>query len=150
MSITVLLVDDHAGVRAGIRRALDEAAGLTVVGEAADGEEGLRLANEMQPDVILLDCHLPVLHGPDVAAAIRELGLPTRVLALSAFTDEEYVDGMLAAGAAGYLLKDEALETVAPAVRAVARGEEWYSSGVMDKVTAWLRAHGRANGSQRG
>jgi DNA-binding NarL/FixJ family response regulator len=144
MSITVLLVDDHAEVRAWIRRALDKATGLLVVGEAANGEEALRLVEQMRPDVILLDCKLPVLAGPQVAEAIRDRQLPTRVLALSAFTDDEYVEGMLRVGAVGYVLKDEALENVASAVRAVARGEEWYSQGVMDKVAAWAGNRDRA------
>ncbi|RLB33410.1 MAG: DNA-binding response regulator, partial [Deltaproteobacteria bacterium] len=74
----------------------------------------------------LLDCRLPGREGAEVAEAIREQGLPTRVLALSAYTDDKYVYGMLQAGAAGYLLKDEPLETVVAAVQAVARGEEWY------------------------
>ena len=87
----------------------------------------------------LLDCRLPGREGAEVAEAIREQGLPTRVLALSAYQDDKYVYGMLQAGAAGYLLKDEPLETVVTAVQAVARGEEWYSQGVLAKVTAWAR-----------
>ena len=139
MSIQVLLADDHPAVRAGIRGALEKAADVVVVGEAGDGEEALRLVEELRPDVALLDCRLPGLEGVQVAEAIRERGLPTRVLALSAYADDKYVYGMLQAGAAGYLLKEEALETVVEAVRAVAWGEEWYSQQVMAKVAAWAR-----------
>jgi DNA-binding NarL/FixJ family response regulator len=137
MSIQVLLADDHPAVRAGIRGALEKAADVVVVGEAGDGEEALRLVEELRPDMALLDCRLPGLEGVQVAEAIRERGLPTRVLALSAFADDKYVYGMLQAGAAGYVLKEEALDVAA--VRAVARGEAWYSQQVMAKVTAWAR-----------
>jgi DNA-binding NarL/FixJ family response regulator len=137
--IRLLLADDHPAVRAGIRGALEKAADVVVVGEAGDGEESLRLIEELQPDIALLDCRLPGMEGAQVAEAIRARGLPTRVLALSAYTDDRYVYGMLQAGAAGYLLKEEALETVVEAVRAVAGGDEWYSQEVMAKVAAWAR-----------
>ena len=118
MSIRVLLADDHPAVRAGIRGALERAADIEVVGEASDGEEALRLVEELRPDVALLDCRLPGREGAEVAEAIRERGWPTRVLALSAYQEDKYIYGMLQAGAAGYVLKDEPLETVAAAVRA--------------------------------
>lgn len=137
--IRVLLADDHPAVRAGIRGALEQAADIVVVGEATDGEEALQLIEKLRPDVALLDCRLPGLEGIRVAAAIREQDWPTRVLALSAYTDDQYVYGMLQAGVAGYLLKEEPLETVVTAVRAVARGEEWYSRPVMAKMAAWAR-----------
>jgi len=139
MTIRVLLSDDHPAIRAGIRGALEEAADIAVVGEAGDGQEALRLVEALQPDVLLLDCRLPGLDGVAVAAVVRARGLPARVLALSAYDDDLYVSGMLGAGAAGYLLKEEALETVAAAVRAVANGQEWYSQAVMARVAAWAR-----------
>ena len=141
MTIRVLLADDHPAVRAGIRGALEKAPDvegkIEVVGEAADGDEALRLIEELRPDVALLDCRLPHLEGAQVAEAIRERELPTRVLALSAYKDDRYVYGMLHPGAAGYLLKEEALETVVG-------GEEWYSQPVMAKVTAWARRESAA------
>ena len=134
MSIRILLVDDHIGVRQGIRKALESGPGLQVIAEASDGAEAIRMAEQVQPDVILLDCKLPDISGLDVAQEIKSRNLPSRILAMSAYKDEEYVWGMLASGAKGYVLKEEALEKVICAVQAVARGEEWYSEGVMDKV----------------
>ncbi len=134
MNIRILLVDDHAGVRQGIRKAIEAAPGLQVVAEAATGAEALRLVEQTNPDVVLLDCKLPDISGPAVAQEIRDRDLPTRILAMSAFTDEEFVWGMLAAGAMGYLLKEEALEKVDCAVRSVANDDAWYSQGVMDIV----------------
>lgn len=139
MTIRVVLIDDHPAVRAGIREALDRAAGIDVVGEAATGEEGLQLIDQLQPDVAVLDCRLPDLAGAEVAARVREREIPTRVLALSAHAGDRYVRAMLQAGTSGYLLKDEALETVVAAVEAVARREGWYSQQVMGKVAAWAR-----------
>jgi DNA-binding NarL/FixJ family response regulator len=139
MSIRILLVDDHAGVRTGIRKALETAAQIEVVAEAANGVEGIRMAEKMLPDVVLLDCKLPDIPGPEVAEKILNRGLQTRILAMSAFNDEEFVWGMLASGAQGYLLKEEALEKVVCAVLAVVSGEEWYSEGVNDKVASFRK-----------
>ena len=139
MTIRVLLADDHPSVRAGVRAALGKVPGIAVVAEAADGEDALRLIEQQRPDVALLDCRLPKLNGVEVAALVRKRGQATRVLALSAYMDDEYVHGMLEAGAAGYLLKEEALDTVVAAVEAAARGEEWFSRRVTAQVTAWAR-----------
>jgi DNA-binding NarL/FixJ family response regulator len=139
VSTRVLLADDHPSVQAGVRGALARAPDVDVVGEARDGGEALRLVEELQPDVAILDCRLPGLDGTEVARAIQERRLPTRVLALSAYADDRYVYAMLDAGAKGYLLKDEALETVVQAVRGVARGREWYTPSLRPKVGAWAR-----------
>jgi len=101
----VLLADDHPAARAGVRGALEKAPDVVVVAETGDGEEALRLIEKLRPDVALLDCHLPGLKGAQVAEAIREQGLPVRVLALSAYNDDKYVYRILQAGAVGYLLK---------------------------------------------
>jgi DNA-binding NarL/FixJ family response regulator len=110
-----------------------------VVGEAEGGEEILALIEALVPDVAVLDCKLPGLSGPEIAAAIRNKGLPVRVLMLSAYTDDAYVYGALEAGAVGYLLKEEAPETIVAAVRAAVRGEGYFSPPVASKVAAWAR-----------
>jgi len=133
--IRVILADDHPAVRAGIRGALEKAADMVVVGEAAHGEEALRLIVALTPDVAILDCRLPGLTGIEVAAQIIARHLPTRVVALSAFAEEQYIYGMLQAGVQCYLLKEEPLEAVVAAVRAVAQGQHWYSQRIMAQIT---------------
>jgi DNA-binding NarL/FixJ family response regulator len=131
--IKVLLADDHPALRAGIKGMLEQA-GIEVVGEAADGDAALRLAERLVPDVLVLDAVMPGLRAPQVIHRLRETRPDLRVLVLTAYDDNELVFGLLEAGAVGYVLKEEALETIEAAVRAVARGESWLSPKVAAKV----------------
>lgn len=137
--IGVLLVDDHPVVRSGLRAVLEAQADLRVVGEATSGEEALRLAEMRRPDVVLLDCQLSGMEGVAVARALRERCPEVRVVALSAYEDDILVWGMLEAGAAGYVVKDEPLEGILMAVRAAAQGKAYFSPEVAAKVAAWAR-----------
>ena len=132
--IRILLADDHPVVRDGIRNRLDREEDLTVVGEAANGEETIRQTRRTRPDVVLLDVAMPGPGAVPVMEALRQAAPSVKVLVLSAFDDAEYVFGMLAAGATGYALKDERLSTIVEAVRAVSRGETWLSPRVATKV----------------
>jgi DNA-binding NarL/FixJ family response regulator len=132
--IRVLLADDHTLVRAGIRSLLEGLENVEVVGEAGDGQEAVRLAESLRPDVVLLDVGMPGLNGLDVAARLATQDASIRVLILSMHTSEEYVLRALRAGCAGYLLKGSAVAELAIAVRAVARGETYLSPAVSKHV----------------
>jgi DNA-binding NarL/FixJ family response regulator len=134
-TIRVLLADDHPYLRAGIRAHLATLPDLVVVGEAADGVAALRLAQELLPDVLVLDVELPGLSGVEVARRLRAAGSPVRVLALSAHDAAGYVEGLLQSGAAGYLLKDDAAIDLAQAIRGIAAGEQgWCSRRVVERL----------------
>jgi DNA-binding NarL/FixJ family response regulator len=95
-----------------------------IAGEASDGTEALRLAHELKPDVLLLDMEMPGLSGIQVVEQLHSSGAEVRILALSAYDDRQYIQELLARGAAGYLIKEEAPEAIVEAVRGVARGGE--------------------------
>jgi two-component system, NarL family, response regulator NreC len=127
--LRVLLADDHAIVRRGLRSLLEEA-GVSVVGEAADGLEAMRFCEEHQPDVVILDIGMPKLNGIEVAARAQKLPRPPGVIILSMHADESYIIRALASGARAYLLKDATDEDLIPAVRAVATGKPFFSPAV--------------------
>jgi two-component system, NarL family, response regulator NreC len=128
--LRVLLADDHAIVRRGLRSILETEPGLNVVAEAADGIEALRLADEHDPDVVILDVGMPRLNGIDVAARLQKLKRPPQVIILSMHADESYIIRALAAGARAYLLKDATDEDLLPALRTVASGKPFFSPAV--------------------
>jgi two-component system response regulator NreC len=127
--LRVLLADDHAIVRRGLRSLLEEA-GVSVVAEAADGLEAVRLCEEHQPEIVILDVGMPKLNGIDVAARTQKLPRPPGVIILSMHADESYIIRALAAGARAYLLKDATDEDLLPAVRAVAQRKPFFSPAV--------------------
>jgi DNA-binding NarL/FixJ family response regulator len=132
--IRVLLVDDEELVRFGLRTVLESVGGFTVVGEAGDGAAGVRAARELRPDVVLIDIRMPVLDGLAATRQILALPEPPQVAVLTTFHVDEYVYAALAAGAAGFLLKDTPPREIATAVRAVADG----TATLSPKVTAGL------------
>ena len=125
----VLLADDHSIVRRGLRGLL-ESAGVTVVAEAGDGLEAVRLCEEHAPDVMVLDITMPKLSGIEVAARAQKMVPPPGVIILSVHGDESYIMRALAAGARAYLLKDATDEDLVPAVRAVESGRPFFSPAV--------------------
>ncbi len=135
--IRVLLADDHPALRMGLRVLLDRAPDIEVVGEADDGEAALALIERLTPDVAVLDCQLPGIEGAAVAKAVARRGLPVRVVALSAYDDDRYLAGMLAAGAVGYLLKNEAPGQIVAAVQAAMRGERLWTPEQSARVERW-------------
>ncbi len=136
--IRVLLVDDHPIVRAGIRTLLSSQPNIEVIGETSDGTQVLPLVGELSPDVLVLDVQLPGLNGVEIARQIKSAQLPVQVLALSAHDDIQYIRNLLAHGAAGYLIKEEAADTIVEAIQGIARGEQgWLSRRVATQVSQW-------------
>jgi two-component system, NarL family, response regulator NreC len=113
-----------------MRALLESEPGVTVVGEAADGLDALRMAEEQRPDLLILDIGMPRLNGIDVAARAQKLQPPPRVIMLSMHADESYVLRALDAGARAYLLKDATDEDLLPALRAVAQGKRFFSPAI--------------------
>ena len=139
-TIHVILADDHPVVRAGIRTLLDRADDIHVVAETDNGDGVLSLVEEHQPDVLILDIEMPGLSGLEVAQQLQKRQLSTRVLALSAHADIRYIDHILANGAFGYLVKEEAPQMIIAAVRGVAAGEQgWMSRQAAAEMSALLR-----------
>jgi two-component system, NarL family, response regulator NreC len=144
--VRVLLADDHGIVRRGLRTLLETEAGLSVVAEASDGMEALRLAEEHEPDTLIVDVGMPKMNGIEVAARMQKLPRPPAVIILSMHSDESYITRALAAGARAYLLKDATDEDLLPAVRAVAAGKPYFSPAVtavlVEDYMRQLRARG--------
>lgn len=132
--IRVVVAEDHALVRAGIRALLEKMPGVEVVGEASDGREALELLKTQSPHVALLDISMPGMNGLEAAVRAARQFPATRVVVLSMHANEEYVHQALTAGAAGYLLKDAGVAELELAVRAVARGQMYLSPAISKQV----------------
>lgn len=131
----VVLADDHDVVRQGLKRLLDRAPEIEVVGEASDGLEALNFVTALEPDVLLLDIEMPVMDGIEVARRLREAGVNVRILILSAYDDREYIRALLDIGVSGYLVKGEAPGKIVEAVRGIAKGQRgWVSPQVHKKL----------------
>jgi DNA-binding NarL/FixJ family response regulator len=130
MDIRVLLADDHPLTRAGVRNALEGEGGFQLVAEAENGREAVQSAKKFEPDVAILDISMPELNGLDATQQILRDCPETRILILSMHSDKRFVEQAIKAGAAGYLLKDCAVEEVAEAVRSVHRGHGYLSPGI--------------------
>ncbi len=132
--IRLLVVDDEWMVRAMLRTIMDAYDDIEVVGEAGDGDEAVRQARELHPDVVLMDIRMPVLDGIAATRRLVEAGVETKVVVLTTFDLDEYVFEALRAGASGFLLKDAPAEELAAAVRVVAAGESLLAPGVTRRV----------------
>ncbi len=143
--IRILLVDDQQLFREGLRTLLSVQPGFEVVGEAGNGEEALRLAAMLHPQVVLMDVRMPVLDGVAATRRLRAALPECRVIVLTTFDDDEYVFEALRVGAVGYLLKDAPSEKLFEAIRLAARGESFLQPSVAAKVVAeFARLAGQA------
>ncbi|MDH3279792.1 MAG: response regulator transcription factor [Gammaproteobacteria bacterium] len=140
MPIRIILADDHAIVRDGLRSLLEQEADMYIVAEAANGLEVIRAAREHQPDAIVMDASMPNLNGIEATRTIRAQLPKTRIICLSMHNESRFVSAMLGAGASGYLLKDCASEEFVRAIRTVMAGQVYLSPGigqvVVDQLTA--------------
>lgn len=137
--LRVIIADDHAVVRQGIRAVLEEVEGLEVVAEAGDGIEALSLTEEHRPDVVVLDVTMPGKTGLEVARELRDAGTGVRVLILSMHDEPEYVLEAVRAGADGYVLKDVAPAELRAAITAIHEGREYFSGRVTHQLSVGLR-----------
>ena len=134
--IRLVLADDHAFVRSGTRELLEQQPDLKIIGEASDGNEAVRLAGELQPDVMVMDVRMPAMSGVEATRQIKAAYPNVKVLVLTAHDDDEYVFALLQAGANGYLLKTAEIEELVRAIRTVAAGKSALAPEVTGKVVA--------------
>jgi DNA-binding NarL/FixJ family response regulator len=127
MNFRVLIADDHGIVRQGLRALLEKSPDVSVVGEASDGREAVRLAAELRPNIVVMDIAMPMLNGVDATSQILSRDPEIKVIILSMHSDESYILRALSAGAKGYLLKDSAEGDILPAVQTVAKGRPYFS-----------------------
>lgn len=132
--ISVLLIDDHKLIRVGIRKILEESAGITVAGEAESGEEGLRLAREHKPDVVLLDVNMPGIGGIEALRKLKAYDPDVRVIVVSVHAEEPMPSKMLEAGADGYMSKNRAADEVLAAVQKVSQGERYLTADIAQQL----------------
>lgn len=141
---TVLLAEDHAIVREGLRRVLELHAGLKVIGEAKDGRQAVRLALELSPDVVLMDIAMPGLNGLEATRQLLQARPAMRILILTAHNDDAYVSSAMASGAMGFVLKQTSADEVCNAIRQVHAGTAYFSPSIARRLErSDLRPHGR-------
>lgn len=144
--VSILIVDDHPIVRRGLRTLLEAHPGWKVVGEATNGRDANEKAKELQPDIVLLDIHMPGLSGFDAAALIQRRSPASRIIFLSAQDDESLIRQALDRGARGYLLKSDAEDDLVAAVKAILENRTYFSNAVSEVVLERLRsAQGRSS-----
>lgn len=146
--IRLLICEDQTLMREGLRTVLELEPGFRVVGVAADGAEGARLASELRPDVVLMDVQMPIQNGVQATAAITARGLPCRVIILTTFDYDDYVFDAIKAGAVGYLLKDTPAAELAATIRRVHQGESFIQPRVATKLLMEFGRRGALGGEE--
>ena len=131
--ISVLLADDHMVVREGLRKLLESEDGIEVVGDAATGRQAVEMARQLRPAVIVMDMAMPLLNGLEATRQIRHAVPATRVLMLSAHSDDAYVEAVMDMGAVGYLIKQTSASCLAQAIRSVAGGNTYFSAAIAER-----------------
>jgi two-component system nitrate/nitrite response regulator NarL len=148
--IKVLLVDDHAVVRDGIRSRLEQNNQFKVVGEAVNGRDAILRAEELIPDVVLMDISMPVMNGMDAAKQLRDKYPDMKVIILTMHEHKEYIQGVIRCGAQGYILKDVSAQEMINAIKTVINGETYYSSCVSQMMFDDFAKSHRSSGDKLG
>lgn len=147
--IRIIIADDHAVLREGMRQLLEQEKDMEVIGEANDGEEAVKLASKLKPDVALMDIVMPKLSGVEATKLIKKASPATCILVLTAYSDIRYILGLLEAGASGYLLKSARSNEIVGAIRAVRAGESVLDSLVTRKLLERVVTLAREAGEDR-
>jgi len=143
-TISVLLADDHAVVRQGLRMLLQTESGIEIVGEAENGTQAVALAEELRPEVVLMDVAMPMMNGAQASRQIRRASPSSRILVLSSYSDDRIVDQLLEAGVSGFLVKGAAASDLIKAIREVTAGNQYFSPEISRRL-----AHRRQLAAQR-
>ena len=133
-NITVLLAEDHMIVREGLRSVLESEGDIDIVGQAQDGREAVELTEKLLPNVVVMDIAMPRLNGMEATRQILKLAPATRILILSAHSDDAYVEQVMTLGAAGYLIKQTSLQILARAIREVSKGNNFFSPSIAKRL----------------
>ena len=134
MTIRILLADDHQITRHGLKSLLNQQKNMTVIGEAENGRQAVRLALEQKPDIIVMDISMPELNGIEATRQIKAELPETKIIALSMYSDKRYIAGMLKAGVSGYLLKNCAFDELIAAISAVTKNQNYLSQAIANTV----------------
>jgi DNA-binding NarL/FixJ family response regulator len=138
--ITVILADDHTVVRQGLRALLETEQDMSVVGEAENGRQAVQMTKRLQPDVIVMDIAMPSLNGLEATRQVNRESPKTKVLILSSYSDDEYVQQLTDAGAAGYLVKQTAAQDLVAAIREAKKGNAFFSPAISKRLLEHYRA----------
>lgn len=144
---TILIADDHALIRDGLKRILELHEEFTMVGEAANGEAACALAREYQPEIILMDINMPRMNGIEATKKIKRNCTNTNIIALTIHDDDEYIFELVKAGVSAYILKDVAADSLISTIRAVARGETVFDAAITAKMLAEFQRQARHRSS---
>src|SRR2546430_7511842 len=138
--ITVLLADDHTVVRQGLRSLLEAEEDMSVVGEAENGRQAVQMAKRLQPDVVVMDIAMPSLNGLEATRQICRESPKSKVLILSSYSDDEYVQQLTDAGASGYLVKQTAAQDLVTAIREAKKGNAFFCPAISKRLLVHYRA----------